>query len=225
MKKNMEQNLDAMAIQEDFVMQAVVAKDNEKLAALVAKGSVDLNRKNSESQTPLACALLLKDLRAAETLIEAGADVNCVDALGFTLLHVTIKMCEDYLKDGHTQEEIFALIKRLASRGIKFDYQDRRGNSPINMVAQRAKPNKSMAELYTRMGKLLLSLDQNAPQTVQLRNNMGKSSLDYLAKNGNFLLRDAIYEKLPHVQDMMKSEIKRKEMEVKKFISLDKETV
>jgi hypothetical protein len=52
---------------------------------------------------------------------------------------------------------------------------------------------------------------------------MGKSPLDYLAKNGNTVLRDAIYEKLPHVQDKIKSELKEKELQAKKFLALDKE--
>ena len=54
---------------------------------------------------------------------------------------------------------------------------------------------------------------------------MGKSPMDYLARNGNVILRETIYDKLPSVQNRITEELKQKNLEIKKLIELDKELV
>lgn len=220
MKTNQNETQDKN-IMDDVVINKVIAKDYEGLKALIASKH-NLEGKDSNGHTPLGVALIAGDFAAAHALLDAGADVKPVDKLGLTIMHIVVRSCENYTELGSTQEEIFVLVRKLVEKGAVLNYQDRRGNTPINIVAQRAKPSKSTAELYTRLGKLLLSIDVDSSNTIQLRNNMGKSPLDYLVKNGNFLLRDAVYEKLPHVQDKLNQEARQREWEVNKFIALDK---
>jgi ankyrin repeat protein len=205
-----------------IVLSKVIAKDYPALEALIASGA-NLDEITEEGYTPLGLALVLPDFKSIHLLIDGGANVNYVDKLGLTMMHIVVKMAESYISNSYTQEDVFELVKKLVDKGASMTYQDRRGNTPINVIAQRAKPSKSKMEIYTKLGKLLLYLDKDVSNTVQLRNNMGKSPLDYLAKNGNVALHDAVYEKLPHVQDKIKNELKAKELEAKKFLALDKE--
>lgn len=223
MKQN-KRNEHQINLSGDVVTAKVLSKDYESLKSLVTSKE-NIEARNIEGHTPLGVALTTADFTAAHILLEGGANVTTIDKLGLTLMHIVIKMCDSYITAGYSQDDIFSIVKKLVERGASLNYQDRRGNTPINIIAQRAKPNKSaVAELYTRLGKLLLSLDKDVSNTIQLRNNMGKSPLDYLIKNGNFLLRDAVYEKLPHVQDRLNREMQQREWEVNKFISLDKQT-
>lgn len=70
---------------------------------------------------------------------------------------------------------------------------------------------------------MILSYDKDVSQTVQIKNNMGKTPLDYLSRNGNTILRDVVYELLPQNQEKMARIIEEGERAIKKALSMSKE--
>ena len=205
---------------DNSISEKITAKDYEGLKSLIAQGK-SLNNKNSEKNLPLEVALLNADFEAAAILIEGGANVNLVNRLGLTFLHIIIRQVEEYVKLGFSQDEILSVAKRVIDKGANLGFQERRGNTPINAISQLAKANKP----NTKLAKLFLVLDKEVSNTIQIKNNMGKSPMDYLARNGNSVLREAIYEKLPAVQNKISEEMKRKDIEIQKLMALDKELV
>jgi ankyrin repeat protein len=223
-RKRQKTRIEVKEIIDNTISEKIAAKDYSGIKDLIAQGS-DLNVKNSEGKSPLEVALLNADFKATDILIEGGANVNSTSKLGLTFLHVIIRKTEEYMALGRTQDEILSIIKKIIDKGADLCLQERRGNTAINALAQLAKANKPSAEIYTKLAKLLLALDQNISQTIQIKNNMGKSPMDYLARNGNILLREAMYEKLPYVQNKMSAELRQKNKAIEKLIALDKELV
>jgi ankyrin repeat protein len=223
-RKKQKTRIEVKEIIDNTISEKIGAKDYSGIKDLIARGS-DLNVKNSEGKSPLEVALLNADFKATDILIEGGANVNSTSKLGLTFLHVIIRKTEEYIALGRTQDEILSIIKKIIDKGADLCLQERRGNTAINALAQLAKANKPSAEIYTKLAKLLLALDQNISQTIQIKNNMGKSPMDYLARNGNILLHEAMYEKLPYVQNKMSAELRQKNKAIEKLIALDKELV
>jgi ankyrin repeat protein len=112
-----------------------------------------------------------------------------------------IKAIDSLLLQDTSAEEIYQMFQLIIKKGTLLNIQDRRGNTPINYTSQQAKSTKPGYEVYTKVGKIILALDVNVSETIQIKNNMGKSPLDYLSRNGNVILRDAVFSKLPHIQE------------------------
>ena len=209
---------------DDTVAKKVIDKDYDGLKDLISRGK-NLNNKDAEGKLPLEIALTNGDFDSATILIEGGADVNLSNKLGLTFLHIIIRNVENYIEVGHSQDKILSITESIINKGANLSLQERRGNTPINFVSQLAKANKPLTEVYTKLAKLFLALDKNVSNTIQIKNNMGKSPMDYLSRNGNLLLREAIYEKLPAVQNKITEELRQKDLEIKKLMSLGKELV
>jgi ankyrin repeat protein len=224
MGRKKQHSISIVAVVDNTVSDKIIAKDYAGIRDLIAQGK-DLSNKNSEGKLPLEVALLNGDFDAAIILIEGGANVNSTSKLGLTFLHIIVRQVAEYIKLGRSQEEILSLVERIAKKGANLSLQERRGNTAINAIAQLAKANKPHTAVYTKLAKALLSLDKNVSTTIQIKNNMGKSPMDYLARNGNALLRDAMYERLPSVQNKMTEELKQRDIEIKKLIALDKELI
>jgi hypothetical protein len=111
-----------------------------------------------------------------------------------------IKAVDAYVEKGVAAEKVLDVVKQLLQKGANVMLQDRRGNTLINYVAQKAKHGRPTTELYTKIGKMVLRHDKKAAETVRIKNNMGKSPLDYLSRNHNSVLRDVVYEYLAGVQ-------------------------
>lgn len=209
---------------DNSVSEKIIAKDYEGLKNLISQCK-NLNHKNSKGHLPLEVALLNTDFKAATMLIEGGVDINTTNKLGLTFLHIVIRQVEEYVKLGRSQDDVLSIAKKIILKGVDLSLQERRGNTSINSISQLAKANRPNTEIYTKLAKLFLILDKNVSDTIQIKNNMGKSPMDYLARNGNFVLREAIYAKLPSVQNKITEELKQKDLEIQKLMALDKELV
>lgn len=150
-------------------------------------------------------------------LTTSGTDVNASDKFGLTPLYLIIKHIDTLLSFA-TSDEILQAFKLLLDNGAVPQIQDRRGNTPISYVVQHAKPGSIGFDLRTKIGKMLLAHDQDVSKTIQIKNNMGKSPLDYLARSGNLSLRDAVYTKLPHVKEAMQRTMAENDSMVRKIL-------
>ena len=211
-------------IVDNSISEKIIAKDYEGLKNLILQNK-NLNSKNSAGQLPLEVALVNADFKSAAVILEGDVDVNITNKLGLTFLHIIIRHIEKYIKIGSSEDEILSITKKIIAKGTNLNFQERRGNTPINSISQLAKANKPNTDMYTKLAKVLLLLDKNVSDTVQIRNNMGKSPMDYLARNGNVILREAIYSRLPSVQNKITEELKQRDLEIQKLIALDKELV
>jgi ankyrin repeat protein len=99
------------------------------VAALLAVDAptreVELNRPDVVGSTPLILAALADRGATAKQLIEAGADVNTVNAQGETALSAAAYNAN------------FELASKLLARGAKAETVDRTGKSPILYAAAR----------------------------------------------------------------------------------------
>jgi ankyrin repeat protein len=204
------------------VFTSILNKDFSQLEELL-QDKENLSVVNEELHTPIEYSINVGNLQAAIMLIREQANVNSKNKNGLSPLHILIRRLDSYLEQDITSEEIIELVKQLITNGAKPNVQDRRGNSIINCIAQKAKINKPYTNLYNRIGKMILSYDKDVSQTVQIKNNMGKTPLDYLSRNGNTILRDVVYELLPQNQEKMARIIEEGERAIKKALSMSKE--
>lgn len=197
--------------------EAIKNKDLKTIAKILKDKPSIVNEKDTQGKLFLNLAIEI-DNKVAILLIESGADVNKLDTLGFTPIYNAIKSIDIFLTYDVSAEEIFQTFQTMITRGATLSVQDRRGNTPINYIAQRAKGIRSLNDIYTKVAKMLLALDKNASTTIQIKNNMGKSPLDYLSRNGNVILRDAVFSKLPHIQEAINRTIAETEAATKKIL-------
>ncbi|CAM9322541.1 unnamed protein product [Ectocarpus sp. 4 AP-2014] len=90
--------------------RAVLVGSAERTQAVLAGGTVDINRRNSHGATPLMMAVHNGHSRIAKILIEKGANVSMADKQGFTALHFCC-----------AREEDDAIVKLLAKAGADLD--------------------------------------------------------------------------------------------------------
>lgn len=197
--------------------ESIRNKDAKTVSAMINKNNFIVSSKNTKGELFLNIAIST-DLQIAKLLVDNGADVNRIDKLGFSPIYNLIKNISIFLQNNVDSEEVMQIFQLFLSKGAQLTTQDRRGNTPINYIAQHAKAPKTTNDLHTKIGKLLLAFDKNVSNTIQIKNNMGKSPLDYLSRNGNFILRDAVFSKLPHVQDAISRTIAETEEATKKMM-------
>jgi hypothetical protein len=172
-----------------------VLENNLKKLAESIENSPDLiNIRDENYSTALDLAISNARFDAANLLLNDGrSDPNICNREGLTPFHVLVKNIDQFIKDGVKHENIVAMSKELINHKTDLTNQDRRGNTVINFIAQKAKSNTPSTKTYTRIGVTILSRDDYAVETVKIRNNMGKTPTDYLARNGNLVLRDAVF--------------------------------
>ena len=181
-----------LAIDTDIHL-AISDRNINLLVKAIKEHKDQINTQNAMKSTPLDLAISLANLEAIEILIENGADLNIHNREGLTPMHQLIKNVDYFLENNISHDAIINTAKKLILKGALLTIQDRRGNTLINYVAQKAKANKSTTKTFTKLGKLLLSYDKDVTNTVQIKNNMGKTPQDYLSRNGNLLLREDVY--------------------------------
>lgn len=172
---------------------AVLDQNIQKLSDAITENKNSINVRNERYSTALDLAILNANFGAAKLLLENGASPNVYNREGLTPFHVLIKNIENFLNNGVKHEDIVEVAKNIIDHKFDLKNQDRRGNTLINFIAQKAKSNTTSTKTYTRLGVLLLSSDDDAVETVNIRNNMGKTPIDYLSRNGNVILRDAVF--------------------------------
>ncbi len=205
------------------IFNILLEKNTKNLKEVLESNANCINTKDEMLCTPLDYAIANENLDAALLLVEKKADVNSVNKNGLTPLHTLIKNLDKFWQDNIPSEKILELLKKLIINGAQSNTQDRRGNTVINCLAQRAKVNKPYTTLYTKIGKMILSYDKNASETVQIQNNMGKTPLDYSSRNGNKILRDTIFDLLPQSREKINRIIEEGERAIEKALSMSKE--
>ena len=111
------------------------------------KDGSDLNVRDPEGGAcPLSTAALLGQTEAAMTLIEAGADINCIGNDGATPLHVAAFFCR--------AEIVKALVGKGADRTIRNSY----GSTPLETVSG---PFEAVKPVYEHFAKTLAPMGVN----------------------------------------------------------------
>lgn len=172
---------------------AVIDADMEKLSTSIEHSADAIDIRNENYSTSLDLAISYANFDAATLLLEGGANPNICNREGLTPFHVLVKNIDRFLSGGVKHEDILAIAKKMVEHKIDLKSQDRRGNTLINFIAQKAKSNTPSTKTYTRIGVNLLASDDDAVETTRIRNNMGKTPMDYLSRNGNLVLRDAVF--------------------------------
>jgi ankyrin repeat protein len=171
----------------------VLENNLKKLSESIENSADAINVRDENYSTALDLAISNACFDAANLLLNGRADPNICNREGLTPFHVLVKNIDQFIKDGIKHENIIAMSKDLIKHKTDLTNQDRRGNTLINFIAQKAKSNTPSTKTYTRIGVTLLASDDDAVETVKIRNNMGKTPTDYLARNGNLVLRDAVF--------------------------------
>lgn len=153
--------------------------DYPAVKALIALGA-DVNEEDGDEKykfyglTPLAIAILLFDVTAAELLVAAGADVNYVNTAGFAPIAYLLK--NDITRAAQKENRVAAIIKLLTESG--FDI-----NRTIN---EKAQPFLTMADEKARNSSSALAMVEavllfNAE--ADLAGADGRTPLSFLAES------------------------------------------
>ncbi len=117
--------------------EAAGAGDPAMVTLLLDMG-VAVDARGTDGSTPLHQALKRwgTSLAVAETLLEAGADVNAPDGLGRTSLHLAVAERRNI-----DPAALRRFLARLLSSGADPDVQDNMGWTPLHLAAYREDPS------------------------------------------------------------------------------------
>lgn len=115
---------------------------------LIAQGASIDAQNNEERFTPLHCAILNKDVRIIDQLIEKGANVYARDKDGATALHLLIDGIED--KEVDIVIQITERLVKASSLSI-FDQRDRNGNKPLDQIMDNDTHKRFMLGLQRKI--------------------------------------------------------------------------
>lgn len=104
------------------------AKTPEVMNLLVSWGA-ELEVKNGAGRTPLLQVIYSERIRAAEGLLDVGAEVQAEDNRGRSALHFVSRI------EGNMAA--LRLIERLLDRGADVNQRDRLGATPLDECASR----------------------------------------------------------------------------------------
>ena len=216
--------LDIQHTQDDVIFTYI--KENKAVSEIsdyIKQSPSRILLTNAEKSTPLDYALQFSNFKAAALFLTNDANLSAYNKEGLTPLHTLVKCVPLYVEKGMSAKEIVELAAEFIARGAKPELQDRRGNTIINFIAQKAKPMGIVGEIYTQLGQLVIAQDKEAFKTVRVKNNMGKTPLDYLSRNRNTILRDLTYEEFMNNQYKTDRIIEQGKLSVKQVAMLEKE--
>jgi len=193
MRKRKSKAVEQEVMVDTPIHSAVLSSELTLLGGAIKNNQEHINTKNTEGLTSMELAIMNGNFDAVILLANNGANLSMHNKEGLTPMHQIIKNIEAYFSKGITVESLLNVAKALITKDMPLSAQDRRGNSLINYIAQKAKANKDHTKYYNKLGSLLLSSDPNVMETVQMKNNMGKTPMDYLSRNGNSTLREEVY--------------------------------
>ena len=134
----------------------------------------------TDGSTPLHQALKRwgTSLAAAETLLEAGADVNAPDGWGRTSLHLAVA-------DGHNIDPaaLRRFLARLLSSGADPDVQDNMGWTPLHLAAYREDPSLAATLLEAGADVTLRTRERETPLHPAARHT-GPATIAVLLRGG-----------------------------------------
>ena len=125
-------------------------------------GGADVNEKTDSNSTPLMFSFVNKDKEIPKLLIKSGADVNAVNAKGWTPLFYAVEIRRD---------DILDTIKYLVKSGADLEYKNSAGQTPLAYSTEINKNEKVI--------KLLIDLGAN----INTKNNIGITPLFYAILN------------------------------------------
>jgi ankyrin repeat protein len=109
---------------------------------LIDHGALINAQNNEERYTPLHCAILNKDIKIIDLLLEKDADVYAKDKDGATALHLLIEGIVESA-DVDVAIQIMKRLLKAASLAI-FEQQDNEGNKPLDRVVMHSDQNKHL---------------------------------------------------------------------------------
>lgn len=145
------------------------------------KNGLDLNTKNNLGQTPLHTALLRRDWKSIQSLIELGANVKDQDKKGNTIYHLACHQLAQS-NDPAFYNSVLALLNAES-----LTHKDKKGNTIFHHLLQTVELNRPL--LIDLIRKILNKVKSDQP-LFQL-NNYGKTPLMILVeKDQSGLLYD-----------------------------------
>lgn len=181
------------ALAADEEIFRAIDQDQETAAVrLVVRGSVNINGRNGERETPLHRAVE-KDMKAlAQALVKSGADLRASSKNGETALHLATLHADPWFVDlllaagadprarNDDGESVLmwaalsghiVVAQRLLARGADANIKDHKGNLPLHAAADGG---------YLELARLLL------PRTADpdVKNRDGQSAADYARSRG-----------------------------------------
>lgn len=129
---------------------------------LFQKGT-DVSVRDVSGSTALHFAVISKNLKMCQTLIDHKADVNAADQLLFTPLHFA------------AQEYVVDIARLLIEKGAVIDAQNKYGNTPLTIAVLESRGRGEMIQL-------LLGAGADPHQ----KNNSGVSPLQIAESIANF---------------------------------------
>lgn len=119
----------------------------DQAKSIIAKGNIDLNRKNDNNNTPLLAAIDTDNIAFIEFLIRHGADVNyLVKGVDLPLNYAieTSVEAEDYLPDVTVLNT--DIIQLLLAHGADIMKPDNFGNTPFEFAQNYHLPAQALFE-------------------------------------------------------------------------------
>ncbi|UCE61244.1 MAG: ankyrin repeat domain-containing protein [Phycisphaerales bacterium] len=144
---------------------AAGAGDLARMDTLLRQSPDLVHARDALGFTPLDVAARNLRVKAAELLIEAGADVNAKDRHGTTALHVVLAV---HRKEKGLQTHRKALVSLLIKSGADVKATDGRGKTPLHIVAMTGQDP-------------LLELLHKAGTDLAAKDHLGRTPLHYAA--------------------------------------------
>lgn len=124
------------------LINAAMDNEGDEIVKLLIQSKADLEIKSAENETALQHAILnTKSSKPALALIEAGANLNVSDELGYSVLMLAIK------------EENTEVVERLLSKKVDVNYINEKYNlTALNIALCFGEPNIDLIEILLKAG-------------------------------------------------------------------------
>ena len=171
---------DARDRQGNSPLHEAAGAGNPAMVALLLDMGVAVDAHGTDGSTPFHLALRQwgSSLAVAETLLEAGADVNAPDELGRTSLHRAVA-------DGHNIDPavLQRFLARLLSSGADPDVQDNMGWTPLHIAGYREDPSLAATLLEAGADVTLRTRERETPLHPAARHT-GPATIAVLLRGG-----------------------------------------
>jgi hypothetical protein len=184
----------------DELLEAIRTEDINRVRDLIAAGAdVNFRKQTILGATPLIYAARKKNENILHLLIDSGADINGVDAIGRTALHINSNHVEN-------------IVRILIDTGIDLNIRDNDGETALMYASFYG---------YLSIVKMLIEGGAN----IYIKNKDGKNVVEFVNELYRNEKRMNLHEELhPGYKERMKSIMKilqKAENKAKKRIAID----